>query len=350
MMGAPQPAEPYADRRDEELLLLIAAGQREALGPLYARYAGVVYGIAARSFDASTAEEIVQEVFLAAWRGAATFDPERGAVRGWLLQIARYRIINEIRRRSRRPQTAGDSALRLVELADPDPSPDEALFRDEQDTAVRAALAELPAAQRSALSLAFFGGMTHEQVADRLDLPLGTAKTRIRAGMHKMRVLLAPTVAVLAALILGTLAALGWRLHQQGQQQTSDEEALRLAVTSETSVLHLSRGAGDAAVPQEAHGSYRGREGEPLAVLSVSHFPPPPHGFSYQAWSQKSGVWTRLGEVHATADGSAILILHGEALKVLPDLVEVTLEPGTAGSTPAGVVVLRWTTADRPTP
>lgn len=344
-MGAPQPAEPYADRQDEDLLLLVAAGQREALGPLYARYAGLIYGIAARSFDASTAEEIVQEVFLAAWRGAATFDPERGAVRGWLLQIARYRVINEIRRRSRRPQTAGEAALRLIEPTDPDPLPDEALFRVEQDSAVRAALAELPDAQRSALRLAFFDGLTHEQVADRLELPLGTAKTRIRAGMHKMRLLLAPTVAVLAALLVGTLAALGWRLHQQSQQQASDEEALRLAVTSETAVLHLSRGAGDANVPQEAHGSYRGRDGQAVAVLSVSHFPPPPQGARYQAWSRKNGVWTLLGEIHATADGSAILVLHGERLKALPDAVEVTLEQGRASAEPSGPVVLQWDAA-----
>ena len=347
-MGAAEQVEQYADRDDESLLLLLAAGQREALGPLYARYAGLIYSVAVRSFEPATAEEIVQEVFLAAWRGAATFDPERGAVRGWLLQIARYRVINEIRRRSRRPRSSGDGGLHLVELADPDPPPDEAVSRSEQDAAVRAALAELPDAQRTALNLAFFGGLTHEQVADRLDLPLGTAKTRIRAGMQKMRLILAPTVAVLAALLLGTLAALGWRLHQQSQQQASDEEALRLSVTSETSVLHLSRGPGDAAVPQEAHGSYRGRDGQSVAVLSVSHFPAPPHGSSYTAWFAKNGVWTRLGEVHVTADGSAILILHGEELKALPDTVEVTLESGRTAEQPAGAVVLLYQASANP--
>jgi RNA polymerase sigma-70 factor (ECF subfamily) len=345
-MVAPQPAGPLAERSDEELLLLLAAGEQDALGPLYARYAALVYGIAARSFDGPTAEEIVQEVFLAVWRGAATFEPERGTVRAWLLQIARFRIINEIRRRGRRPHTSGDGGLRLVEVADPDPAPEEAAWRGEQEAAVRAALDELPDAQRDALRLAFYGGLTHEQVARRLDLPLGTAKTRIRAGMQKLRVLLAPAVAAFALIAIGLLAALGWKLHEQARQQASDEQALRLAVTSETSVLHLSRGPGDAAVPREAHGSYRGRDGQPVAVLSVSHFPAPPAGHDYVAWTERQGVWTLLGTLHIGADGTAILIAHGDALKALPDAVEVTVEASGGQHAPTGPIVLLWTTVD----
>lgn len=345
-MVAPQPAEPLADRRDEELLLLLAAGQQQALGPLYARYAALVYGVALRSFDPPSAEEIVQEVFLAVWRGAASFDPERGTVRAWLLQIARYRIINEIRRRGRRPQSSGDGGLRLVEIADPELPPEEAAWRDEQDAAVRAALAELPDAQRDALRLAFYGGLTHEQVAQKLDLPLGTAKTRIRAGMLRMRAILAPIVAAFALIALGLAAALGWQLHQQSRQQASDEQALRLAVTSETSVMHLSRGPGDAAVPQEAHGSYRGRDGQPVAVLSVSHFPAPPAGHDYVAWTERQGVWTLLGTLHVGPDGTAILIAHGDALTTLPDAVEVTVETAGTQHAPTGPIVLLWTTVD----
>src|SRR5262249_17075892 len=112
------------DVSDEDLVGALASGSHEALGPLYSRYAALVFGIAAKSLDDVAGEEIVQDVFLAVWRGAPSFDPERGPVRPWLLQIAHNRIINELRRRSRRPQAERDpGGLRLVALPDPDPDP-----------------------------------------------------------------------------------------------------------------------------------------------------------------------------------------------------------------------------------
>src|ERR671932_132368 len=87
---------------DEELMRLLAGGRQEALGPLYSRYAPLIFGMAAQSLDRSGAEEIVQEVFLAVWRQAATFDPALGPFRPWVLQIAHFRILNELRRRGRR--------------------------------------------------------------------------------------------------------------------------------------------------------------------------------------------------------------------------------------------------------
>lgn len=342
-MVAPQPAPLRQDASDEELLLLLAAGRQESLGLLYTRYATLIYVVAAKTLDSTAAEEIVQEAFLAAWRGAATFDPERGAVRAWLLQIARYRVINELRRRSRRPHTMPDDGLRLVELPDPDLDPAEAAWRDEESAAVRSALAELPAEQQQALGLAFFGGLTHEQVASRLDLPLGTAKTRIRTGIRRLRVILAPTVAALAVLLTGALVVLGLRLHQQHHQQSQEEQALRLATTSETSVLHLSNAGGDPALSTEADGSYRGRAGEPAAVLSVAHFLPAPKDELYRAWALHDGVWTSLGTIRPGSDGTSILFTHGDALKTRPSSVEVTLERSASGASPTGPVVVSWT-------
>src|SRR4051794_16592255 len=97
--GRPMDEEPD----DEELMRRLAAGCTEALQPLHARYVGLIFACAVPSLGAAVAEEVVQEVFLAAWRKASTFDPSRGSVRNWLLQIGRNRVLNEIRGRSRRP-------------------------------------------------------------------------------------------------------------------------------------------------------------------------------------------------------------------------------------------------------
>ena len=112
---------------DEELLREMARGQQEAVGLFYERHAGAVFGMAAQTFDAATAEEIVQDVFLAAWRGAASFDPARGGAKPWLFAIARHRIANELRRRSRRPQTEspGDDDGDAISGV-PDATPDQA--------------------------------------------------------------------------------------------------------------------------------------------------------------------------------------------------------------------------------
>src|SRR3989442_2843086 len=109
---------------DEELMRQLAAGRQEALGALYARYARRVFEVAAQTLDRPAAEEIVQDVFLAVWREAASFNPERGTFRGWVLQIAHFRVLNELRRRSRRPQAEPDpEGLRLAGPPHPHPQP-----------------------------------------------------------------------------------------------------------------------------------------------------------------------------------------------------------------------------------
>src|SRR5919198_5233592 len=113
-----------AETPDGELVSRLAAGRQEALGPLYARYAPLVFGVAAQSLDRAAAEEIVQDVFLAIWRKASDFDPQQGAFRGWLLQLAHWRVLNELRRRSRRPQVEpdDDGLDRVPDLDELDPA------------------------------------------------------------------------------------------------------------------------------------------------------------------------------------------------------------------------------------
>src|SRR5258708_16347748 len=132
----------------------LVAGRQEALVPLHSRYASLIFNMAAQTLDRAAAEEIVQDVFLAVWRKADTFVPARGAVRPWALRIAHLRVINELRRRGRRPQVAPDpDGLRFAALTDRGPAPDDAAWSEYRRTVVQDAVAHLPAPQQQALSL-----------------------------------------------------------------------------------------------------------------------------------------------------------------------------------------------------
>jgi len=165
---------------DEQLMRDLAAGREEAVGPLYARYAPIVFGMASQAVDRGTAEELVQDVFLALWRNSGSFDAARGPLRPWLLQIAHFRIANELRRRSRRPKTQADSGEdRLDVIADPSPDQAQETWNTRRREILRRALEELPPAQRQALGLAYFDDLSHGQIASVLGVPLGTAKSRL---------------------------------------------------------------------------------------------------------------------------------------------------------------------------
>ncbi len=160
---------------DEELLLALAAGDDTALGPLYRRYVPTVFKIAAESLGRDAAEDIVQEVFASVWKNAETFDRARGPVRPWIVQIARSRVLNELRRRSRKPESGEErDASALQELPDGASPPDQAVWEEYRRSAIQKAIGSLAPPQRQALSLAFFEDLTHEQVAETLKVPLGT--------------------------------------------------------------------------------------------------------------------------------------------------------------------------------
>lgn len=175
---------------DEALLRLMARGRTDALDELYTRYGRLVFSLALRVVgDPGVAEDLSQEVFLQVWQNAAVYRPERGKVITWMTSITRYRAIDRLRRSSARPpiQDLGESGLESIpsqsELA-----PEEVVSLGQQRNQVREALKELPDEQRQVLLLAFFSGHSHSEIAEELDLPLGTVKTRIRLGMQKMRV------------------------------------------------------------------------------------------------------------------------------------------------------------------
>jgi len=177
--------------KDEAALDRMRRGDAEALAELYDRHARPVYSLALRVLqDEGDAEDIVQDVFSQAWRQAARFDAARGNVAAWLLTIARSRAIDRLRARRARPDR-GAELPPLPEIADAAPAADLQLLAAEQVARIRGALAALPLLQRVAIELAYYEGLTHTEIAERLEQPLGTVKTRIRLAMTKLREALA---------------------------------------------------------------------------------------------------------------------------------------------------------------
>lgn len=180
------------DNSDRELVQRVAGGDQDAVALLYQRYATPAFSLALRVVgDRESAEEIVQEAFLRIWRHAGSFDPQRGRFASWLLSIIHNLAVNELRRRRSRPQAAPGADDLLLHLHDAEPGPDEVAWATARRRAVRAALTQLPQAQRQAVELAFFRGLTQMEIAAVLGDPLGTVKTRIRLGLQKLGRLLA---------------------------------------------------------------------------------------------------------------------------------------------------------------
>jgi RNA polymerase sigma factor (sigma-70 family) len=323
---------------DEALMSDLASGQQDAIGLLYARYAPTILGMAAQALGRPAAEDIVQDVFLAVWKNAAAYNPRRGLVRPWLLQIAHYRIANELRRKSRRPQIQADpEGEKLASIPEPGPGQSEEVWNAYRHSALRRALEELPPPQRQALGLAFFEQLSHDEIASALKLPLGTAKSRIRAGLRSLRLRLAPLVAALAGItILGVFAL---RFLSGRTELARDERALTMLTSSDSEALRITA-PGD---PQSrVHGVYRHRPGSPIAVFTLSNFPPAPAGRVYRAWALRSGAWISLGDARPDASGHARRIAEHAALASPPDRLEVRLEPETGAAAPTGPILIAW--------
>ena len=201
-MPGPRPtftvSEPN-DRRHDDVALLAAVQRRDerALAALYDRYAPTVLAHAVRLLrDRAEAESVLLETFMQAWDRAGQYDPGRGSVLSWLLIIARTRALDALRATGRRERVAAVSVSAepevLLQATDPGSDPARGAVRGEQAAAVAAALRTLSDPQRAAIELAFYEGLSHTEIADRLSVPLGTIKTRIRAGMQRLRDLLRP--------------------------------------------------------------------------------------------------------------------------------------------------------------
>ena len=178
---------------DDQLVSRIAAGDARALEALYDRYVRQCFGLALRMVgDPGLAEEVVQEVFLKLWSRPDSYSSQKGAFVSWLLSLVHHRAVDELRKRSRTEVALdNDQPLSVINTRpDPQPDPSEQVWVMEQQRVVRQALGELPENQRLVLELAYFGGLSQSQIAERTSQPLGTVKTRMRMGLQNLRGLL----------------------------------------------------------------------------------------------------------------------------------------------------------------
>ena len=176
---------------DEDLISLTVDEDTQAFAALYDRHSKAAYSLAYRMMgERQAAEDLVQEAYLQAWRAAGSYRAERGSVRTWILSIVHHRGVDQLRSSARR-RRIGDR----VEATAPTAQPSEAFaetWRNSQRDQVREALQALPPEQLKVLELAYFSGYTHAEIAQLLDLPLGTVKGRVRLGMKKIREHLGP--------------------------------------------------------------------------------------------------------------------------------------------------------------
>jgi RNA polymerase sigma factor (sigma-70 family) len=177
----------YRGLQDGQLVQLVAEKDADALKVLYERYGKVAYSLARRILtDEVLAQDVVQEVFLSLWRNAQRFDAGRGTLATYLLSMTHHRAVDVVRREENlRRRRTSDEVLEFQ--PDPNPGVEAEAEAAERRSEVRAALAQLPSAQREALALAYFGGYTQREVATLVGVPLGTVKTRMAAGMRKLK-------------------------------------------------------------------------------------------------------------------------------------------------------------------
>jgi RNA polymerase sigma-70 factor, ECF subfamily len=195
VVALPAPPIPWSMRKhlahlsDEALVALVARGDETALAELYDRTSRVAYGLAFRVLrDDRLAEDAVQEGFLAVWRTAGAFRAERAKASTWILTLVHRRAVDLVRREERRRAEPLDEAAR--ELVATEPGTDEAAWLRFERERVQTALQQLPDSQREAIELAYYGGFSQAELADRLGVPLGTIKSRMFAGLARLRELL----------------------------------------------------------------------------------------------------------------------------------------------------------------
>ena len=175
---------------DRALLRRVSRGDQEAFAALYDRYSAAAFGLAVKICNNRTlAEDVVQEAFLSIWKRAGAFDPERGSVPAYLMAAVHNKAVDAVRHEEslRRRQDVESSEFLAESGAE---VVVEAAWLGVRRTELRAAVSRLSPVQREALELAYFEGLTYTEVADKLGIPLGTAKTRLRDGMIRLRTLL----------------------------------------------------------------------------------------------------------------------------------------------------------------
>jgi RNA polymerase sigma-70 factor (ECF subfamily) len=174
-------------RDDTALLRAVAARDKDAFRQLYTRHSPLLFSLAVKILsDRAEAEDVLQETFVQVWKTAASFDDQRGKPLGWFIMLTRSRAIDRLRSRKTRTRLAESARKEETQITTSRTPVDDAVLSEAQRT-VRDALDKLPDDQRVPIELAYFGGLTQFEIAQKLSQPLGTVKTRIRAGMIQLR-------------------------------------------------------------------------------------------------------------------------------------------------------------------
>jgi RNA polymerase sigma-70 factor, ECF subfamily len=172
---------------DEEVMHLVQEGDPRAFELFYDRHSGPAFSLAYRMVgNRAVAEDVSQEAFVSVWRSRLRYQPERGSVRTWVLGIVHHRAIDALRRNAVHDKRRA-SAEGIEERFEASEQTDVEVARREEAKTVRAALGELPDEQVRVIELAYFGGFSHSEIADQLEMPIGTVKGRMRLGLEKLR-------------------------------------------------------------------------------------------------------------------------------------------------------------------
>jgi RNA polymerase sigma-70 factor (ECF subfamily) len=177
-----------APDKDIELLRRIAAGDREAFADFYDQHSTLMFSVAVRVLnDPNEAEDVLQETFVQIWEKAGSFDPQLGKASSWVATMTRNKAIDRIRAAQRRSRLNDEAGAELAITQEADATVNEAVHGHDKAKLIQTAIVELPAEQRRAIELAYFSGLTQNEISEKLHEPLGTVKARIRRGLLKLR-------------------------------------------------------------------------------------------------------------------------------------------------------------------
>jgi RNA polymerase sigma-70 factor (ECF subfamily) len=177
-----------APDRDVELLGRIASQDRAAFAEFYDRHAPLMFSVASKILnDAGEAEDVLQETFVQLWEKAGVFDPKLGKASSWVATMARNKAIDRIRASQRRNRLADEAGAEFAIASEVNDTANEAIHGHDKATLIQSAITGLPAEQRRAIELAYFSGLTQDEISQKLNTPLGTIKARIRRGLLKLR-------------------------------------------------------------------------------------------------------------------------------------------------------------------
>jgi len=317
--------------KDEVWMGKVVQRDERAIQVLYGRYAPLLHHVAVKSLDEGAAEDLVQEVFFVVWTKSRDFDPTRGSFRNWILQIAHFRILNELRRRSRRPALDFEDMDVLVEAMGNRGDPSEETWKSFRVNALQEAIERLPGAQRQALRLAFFDELSHEEVAETLGLPLGTVKGRIRLALRKLKRGLVPVA--FGLLVAWGAGASAWALLSINTI-AAKEGSLAFVTRADVAVKKLA--AVDGSVTGTCSYDTQGQ----TVALGLAGLKELKAGETYRLWARWGGDWTEVGDIEWEGEGRGFLRAMDAHWSEEPRAIEVTVESARAGTGPAGPIIV----------